>query len=199
MGGQVIRIPCGAGIAGHCFQSGETINLADAYADSRFNKEVDQRTGYRTRSLLCAPVHNRDGQRLGVVQLLNKEDGVFTGEDETFLCFFANHASIFIEIAQLQKARIDALEQSRKELERLNKVKSKALDHLSHELKTPLSVIRGNINLLKKKLPTEPPSARAAPLFEALERNLDRILAIQEETDLIIRSYHELERRVFPR
>ena len=198
MGGQVIRIPCGAGIAGHCFRTGETINLAEAYADSRFNKEVDERTGYRTRSLFCAPVHNRNGQRLGVVELLNKKDGVFTEEDETFLHIFANHASIFIEIAQLQKARIDALEQSRKELDRLNRVKSKALDHLSHELKTPLSVIRGNINLLKKKLPADPPSAKAAPLFETLERNLNRILAIQEETDNIIRSYRELERGPSP-
>lgn len=196
MGGQVIRIPSGAGIAGHCFRTGETVNLADVYADPRFNREVDERTGYRTRSLLCAPVYNRDGQRLGVVQVLNKEDGVFTEEDETFLCFFANHASIFIEIAQLQKARIDALEQSRKELERLSRVKSKALDHLSHELKTPLSVIRGNINLLKKKTSTALPSARVAPLFETLERNLNRILAIQEETDTIIRSYHEVERGI---
>jgi signal transduction histidine kinase len=131
---------------------------------------------------------------LGVVQLLNKEDGVFTEEDETFLYFFANHASIFIEIAQLQKARIDALEESRMELERLNKAKSKALDHLSHELKTPLSVIRGNVNLLKKKLPPELLSGKAAPLFETLERNLNRILAIQQETDIIVRSYHEMEK-----
>ncbi|MDH3383059.1 MAG: GAF domain-containing sensor histidine kinase [Deltaproteobacteria bacterium] len=198
MGGQVIRIPCGAGIAGHCFQTGETINLADAYADSRFNKEVDENTGYHTRSLYCAPVHNRDGQRLGVIQLLNKKDGVFTREDETFLHVFSNHASIFIEIVQLQKARIDALEKSRKELKRLNRVKSKALDHLSHELKTPLSVIRGNINLLKKKLPAEPSSGRMVPLFETLERNLNRILGIQEETDNIIRSYQELERGFSP-
>jgi signal transduction histidine kinase len=198
MGGQVIRIPCGAGVAGHCFQTRETINLADAYDDPRFNKEVDERTGYRTRSLFCTPIYNRDGGRLGVIQLLNRKDGVFSTEDETFLNIFANHASIFIEIAQLQKARIDALEQSRKELERLNKVKSKALDHLSHELKTPLSVIRGNINLLKKKLPTEPASAKAFPLFETLERNLNRILAIQEETDNIIRSSQELERGFSP-
>ena len=198
MGGEVIRIPCGTGIAGHSFRTGEKINLADAYADSRFNKEVDERTGYRTRSLFCVPVHNRDGQRLGVVELLNKKHGVFTEEDETFLHIFANHASIFIEIAQLQKARIDALEQSRKELERLNRVKSKALDHLSHELKTPLSVIRGNINLLKKKLTADLPSAETAPLFETLERNLNRILAIQEETDNIIRSFRELERGPSP-
>jgi signal transduction histidine kinase len=194
MEGQEIRIPSGSGVAGHCFRTGETINLADAYDDPRFKKEVDVQTGYRTLSLFCAPIHNRDGKRLGVIQLLNKKEGVFAGEDETFLRIFANHASIFIEIAQLQQARIEALEQSRRELERLNKVKSKALDHLSHELKTPLSVIRGNINLLKKKMPAEAPSGRAVPLFDTLERNLNRILAIQEETDNIIRSYQELEK-----
>lgn len=193
MGGQEIRIPYDAGVAGYCFRTGETINLADAYADDRFNKEVDDRTGYRTRSLFCAPVYNRDGKRLGVIQLLNKKEGVFTEEDESFIHVFVNHASIFIEITQLQKARIEALEQSRKELKRLNRVKSKALDHLSHELKTPLSVIRGNINLMKKQLSKEVVSSRAAPHFERLERNLNRILAIQEETDNIVRSYRELE------
>ncbi len=193
MGGQEIRIPSDVGVAGHCFRTGETINLADAYADDRFNKEVDDRTGYRTRSLFCAPVYNRDGKRLGVIQLLNKKEGLFTEEDESFIHVFVNHASIFIEITQLQKARIEALEQSRKELKRLNRVKSKALDHLSHELKTPLSVIRGNINLMKKQLSTEVFSSSAAPLFERLERNLNRILAIQEETDNIVRSYKELE------
>ncbi len=198
MRGQVIRIPCGTGVAGHCFQTGKTINLADAYTDPRFNKEVDRNTGYLTRSLFCAPIHNRDGKRLGVIQLLNKKDGVFSTDDEGFLEIFANHASIFIEIAQLQQTRIEALEQSRKELERLNRVKSKALDHLSHELKTPLSVIRGNITLLKKKQPAELSSASAVPLFETLERNLNRILAIQEETDNIIRSYRELEGGVSP-
>ena len=198
MGGQEIRIPGGSGVAGHCFRTGEAINLPDAYADPRFNREVDERTGYRTRSLFCAPVHNRNGKRLGVVQLLNKKEGVFTEEDETFLKIFVNHASIFIEIARLQQARIDALEQSRKELERLNRVKSKALDHLSHELKTPLAVIRGNIHLLKKTLTSEMSANRGVTLFEALERNLHRILAIQEETDNIVRSYREREGGVSP-
>ena len=198
MGGQVIRIPCGTGIAGHSFQTGETINLADAYADSRFNKEVDERTGYRTRSLYCAPVYYRDGQKLGVVQLLNKKHGVFTDDDAVFFHIFANHASIFIEIAQLQEARIDALEQSRKELERLNKVKSKALDHLSHELKTPLSVIRGIINLLKKKLAPDTSSTRNVALFDTLERNVNRILDIQQTTDNIIRSHQGPEGGLSP-
>lgn len=196
MEGRVIRVPSGTGVAGHCFQTGDTINLADAYADSRFNKDVDRTTGYRTRSLLCAPIHRRDGTRLGVIQILNKAEGVFTADDESFLDIFANHASMFIEIAQLQQARVDALEHTGKELQRLNRVKNKALDHLSHELKTPLAVIKGNINLLRKRAPADPSSARTAPLFEALERNLDRILAIHEETDSIVRAYQELDRSV---
>ena len=198
MEGRVIRIPGGSGIAGHSFQTGEAINLADAYADPRFNNSVDLDTGYRTRSLYCAPVYCRDGRRLGVIQLLNKRDGVFTEDDAVFFHVFANHASIFIEIAQLQKARIDALEQSRKDLERLNKVKSKALDHLSHELKTPLSVIRGIVDLLKRRLAMVTSSTKEATLFDTLERHIHRILSIQRTTDDIIRSHQALQGGLLP-
>ena len=195
MGGEVIRIPSLSGLAGACFKIGETINLEDVYQDSRFNKEVDAHTGYRTRSLLCMPLYTRAGSILGVIQLLNKKESIFSGEDEAFLRMFANHVSVFIEIAQLHQARIDALEQSRKELEQLNKAKTKALDHLSHELMTPLAVIQGKIRLLKLKA-----QAQIAPLvgekfFESLEKPFNRLLDIQKETDQIIRSYQELETR----
>ncbi|MGA2315607.1 MAG: GAF domain-containing protein [Thermodesulfobacteriota bacterium] len=193
MAGEVIRIPSGVGLAGHCFQTGETINLEDAYNDKRFNKEVDSHTGYRTRSVLCMPIYNRAGSRLGVIQLLNKKDGVFTNEDEVFLQTFGNNASVFIEMAQLQKARIDALEQSRKELEQLNRVKSKALNHLSHELKTPLSVIQGNLRLLKRKLQIQTSPNEGEKFFEILEKHLNRLFEIQKDTDKIIQSNQELE------
>jgi signal transduction histidine kinase len=198
MEGKTIRFPCHLGLAGHCFTTGETVNLPDAYADARFNRDIDRTTGYRTRSLLCAPIHARNGKRLGVIQVLNKTDGVFSTEDEEFLDIFANHASMFIEMAQLQQARIDALERTSTELDRLNRVKTKALDHLSHELKTPLSVIKGNLTLLRKRMATSPSSARTDALFETLDRNLTRIVAIQEETDHIIRAYRELDSSVSP-
>ena len=198
MGEQVIRIPSGAGIAGYCFQTRNTVNLGDAYTDQRFNREVDAHTGYRTRTLLCIPIYNREGRALGVIQLLNKRDGVFNNEDEVFLKTFGNHASVFIEMAQLQKAKIDALEQSRKELERLNRVKTKALDHLSHELRTPLSVIKGNILILKRKLQSQIASAGGEKFFEALEKHLNRVLEIQQETDKIIRSSKEIEGGFLP-
>jgi signal transduction histidine kinase len=194
MAGQVIRIPSSIGFAGYCFQTGETINLEDAYTDERFNKEVDSKTGYRTRSVLCMPLYTRAGLRLGVIQLLNKREGVFTGEDETFLQTFGNNASVFIEMAQLQKARIDALEQSRKELEQVSKAKSRALDHLSHELRTPLAVIQGNIRILKRKTKVQTPPLVKEEIFDSLEKNLNRLSAIQHETDQILRSHQEIEK-----
>ncbi len=193
MSGEVIRIPSGVGLAGHCFQTGEAINLEDAYTDKRFNKEVDSHTGYHTRSVLCMPIYNRAGSRLGIIQLLNKKDGIFIAEDEVFLQTFGNNASVFIEMAQLQKARIDALEQSRKELEQLNRVKSKALNHLSHELRTPLSVIQGNLRLLKRKLQIQTSSEEGEKFFEILKKHLNRLFEIQIDTDKIIQSNQELE------
>ncbi len=193
MEGEVIRIPSGAGMAGYCFKTGETVNLEDAYRDPRFNKEVDAQTGYHTRSLLCMPVYNRSGGTLGVIQLLNKKEGVFTKEDEAFLRTFGTHASVFIEMAQLQKARIEALEESREELRRLNRAKDKALHHLSHELKTPLSVIQGTVRILKRKVQNQDARSRVDGVFETLEKHLARLLDIQQETDEILRSHHGLE------
>ena len=192
MEGEVIRIPSGAGLAGACFQTGETINLKDAYEDSRFNKAVDLHTGYRTRSLLCMPLRNRAGDVLGVIQLLNKKGGVFTGEDETFLRTFGNHASVFIEMAQLQEARIEVLEESREELRRLNRAKDKALNHLSHELRTPLAIIQGTLRLLRRKLQNAGSLKEWDKSFESMERHMNRLHSIQKDADEIIRSYQKL-------
>src|SRR3954468_9416823 len=77
-----IRIPIGAGIAGQVALSGEIINIPDAYADPRFNRDVDKRTGYATQSILCMPMKDPVGNIIGVFQLLNKAKGAFTTEDE---------------------------------------------------------------------------------------------------------------------
>jgi signal transduction histidine kinase len=97
------------------------------------------------------------------------------------------------EMSRLQKAQIDAIEQSRNEHERLSRAKSKALDHLSHELTTPLSVIQGSIRLLKRKVQAQTSPIIREKVFDSLERNLNRISNIQHETDVIIRAYQELE------
>lgn len=78
-----IRIPIGSGIAGAVAVSGEPIRVDDAYADPRFNPDVDKQLNYRTRSILCLPVKNAKGKVFAVAQLLNRRDGQpFDANDE---------------------------------------------------------------------------------------------------------------------
>jgi GAF domain-containing protein len=112
---KVIRIPSGAGLAGECFTTGLVINIPDAYADPRFNREIDQRTGFRTRTVLCVPMLRPDGTKAGVIQVLNKHSGAFDPRDEELAGVFCDQAAITIQSAIAQ----DALEASRSKERRL--------------------------------------------------------------------------------
>ncbi|MCC7010306.1 MAG: SpoIIE family protein phosphatase [Acidobacteria bacterium] len=81
-GVQEIRFPADRGIAGEAAQRMAVVNVPDAYADPRFNPEIDKTTGYRTRSILTLPMIGHDGELMGVLQLLNKLSGPFTANDE---------------------------------------------------------------------------------------------------------------------
>ncbi|HEX3050443.1 MAG TPA: ATP-binding protein [Aggregatilineaceae bacterium] len=72
-----IRVRVGEGISGYVAQTGEILNIPDAYDDPRFNRAIDQVTGYRTRSILTAPMITPKQRIIGVVQLLNKYGGPF--------------------------------------------------------------------------------------------------------------------------
>lgn len=102
-GGRVseIRFPASRGIAGHVFRTGDTINIPDAYADPRFNPEVDRQTGYRTQTILCMPVFDRQGRAIAVTQVLNKRGGPFTFIDERRLRAFSSQAAVAMENARL--------------------------------------------------------------------------------------------------
>ena len=80
-GAEVIRFPADKGIAGECFQTGDAINIADAYADPRFNPAIDRQSGFRTQNLLTLPMRGHDGDVVGVLQLINKRGGAFTEAD----------------------------------------------------------------------------------------------------------------------
>ena len=101
VGTREIRFPNHLGIAGAVFTTGETANIPDAYADPRFNQEVDRKTGYKTDTILCMPVFNKDGRAIGVIQSLNKKDGPFTQKDEERVRAFSAQAAIAIENARL--------------------------------------------------------------------------------------------------
>jgi sigma-B regulation protein RsbU (phosphoserine phosphatase) len=98
-----IRMPTGSGIAGYVAATGDTLNIPDAYFDPRFNPEIDKISGYRTRSILCMPMKNKDGVIIGVFQLLNKHAGTFTADDENILDALSVHAAIALENARLHE------------------------------------------------------------------------------------------------
>lgn len=95
-----IRIPSTAGIAGAVFSNRETLRLADAYDDPRFNREIDKKTGYRTKSLLSMPIVNQRGVCIGVVQALNKTtgEGQFTDADVEFLKALVEQISDLLDL-----------------------------------------------------------------------------------------------------
>ncbi|MGA8072846.1 MAG: GAF domain-containing SpoIIE family protein phosphatase [Candidatus Acidiferrales bacterium] len=98
-----IRLPASRGIAGWVAHHGEVVNLADAYQDPRFEPEVDRRLNYRTRTLLCLPIRNKNGQTSGVLQLLNKKGGPFQDADVSLLSSLSVHVALALENAQLHR------------------------------------------------------------------------------------------------
>jgi HD-GYP domain-containing protein (c-di-GMP phosphodiesterase class II) len=98
-----IRIPLDAGVVGAVARAGKAERIPDAYADPRFNREVDASTGYRTRDLLCVPMLNTAGEVVGVIQALNRREATFGDEDEELLSALAGPAASAIENAVLHE------------------------------------------------------------------------------------------------
>ncbi len=92
-----ITVAAGQGLVGECLKKNEIINVRDCYADSRFNPDVDQETGYRTRSILSIPLIGFESSMVGVLQLLNKETGPFTREDEALALALAAQSGVALQ------------------------------------------------------------------------------------------------------
>ena len=109
-----IRILNNKGVAGWVFSQNEGVIIHDAYKDERFNKAVDVRTGFRTKSILCAPLRTVAGEEIGVSQILNKIDGEFEQEDLDLLEAMTEQAAIAIQgniiVEQIEAARKQELE-----------------------------------------------------------------------------------------
>jgi len=102
-----IRLRVGEGIAGWVALNGTSVNVKDAYRDSRFTTRYDEETGFRTTSVLCQPMRDKTGRIVGVVQVLNRRIGWFTVDDEALLSAISNTAAIVLENQQMYLAEID--------------------------------------------------------------------------------------------
>jgi adenylate cyclase len=111
-----IRILNTAGVAGSVFQSGKATITPDAYADERFNSKVDEQTGFKTTSIVCAPVKTVRGEVIGVTQALNKKDGAFTQDDLELLETITTQAAMALQSSQF--------------VERMKKTREKEMEFL---------------------------------------------------------------------
>jgi serine/threonine protein kinase len=123
-----IEVPLGKGIVGYTALTGDILNIPDAYKDSRFNPEVDKKTGYKTKSLLSVPMRSYTNEIVGVIQLLNKKKeekiDVFTKEDEEFLKEVCSHTATLLEQSQIKEEQYKKL-QVQKEMDFALQLKKK--------------------------------------------------------------------------
>jgi len=105
-----IRILNTIGIAGAIFQSGKGEIIHDAYAEDRFNKSIDEQTGFVTKNLVCAPVRTVRNDVIGVIQILNKKKGRFTKEDLEIVEAITLQAAVSLQNAQGVEEMVKARE-----------------------------------------------------------------------------------------
>ena len=102
-----IRRPAGAGVVGHAFRTNQTVHVSDPYADPRFNAAIDQSRGFRTRSLLTAPMVDHDQQPVGVIEAINKRAGDFDADDKALIRLLADEAGAAVERYRLYTAAME--------------------------------------------------------------------------------------------
>jgi len=175
-----IRIPRNSGVCGWVFDTGHPALVHDAANDPRLYRPVEDKSGFQTRNMICVPLQTRE-KRLGVIYALNKNQGSFNDEDVEVMSALASNVALALENASYYESLVN----SHKELERLNRAKSKMLHHLSHELKTPLAIIEASLAIMKRKISVVGITQGNLP-FERIERNIDRLKTIEKQVTHII-------------
>ncbi len=118
-----IRARVDRGISGATVRTGQTMNIPDAYADHRFNPEIDRKTGFRTRNILSIPLRDYHRSLVGVLQVINKRAGTFSDYDITLAETLAAQAGVAIERASLidhyvEKQQMERAMQIAKDIQR---------------------------------------------------------------------------------
>lgn len=176
-----IRYSASKGVSGHVIRTGKPIIVPDTSKDPNFYSVVDTQIGYPTRNMLDVPL--RSGERIiGVLCAINKRTGVFDQTDVELLSMIAGTVALSIENARFS----EELKEAYREVISLNRAKDRVINHLSHELKTPLSVLSATLRILSKRF-SHLPEQNWKPTIERAHRNLQRLLEIQYQVEDIMR------------
>jgi PAS domain S-box-containing protein len=167
-------------MAGQVIRSGEPMIVTDTSKDAVLHAERDKKLGFKVKNLLLVPIQSRD-RIIGVLTAINKKQGTFEQPDVELLSMIATTVALSIENARFSEELMKAY----RELTGLNRAKDKVFHHLSHELKTPVSVLDSSLKIVAKNLAALPDQNWKRTMTRA-ERNLERIMGIQYQVDDII-------------
>jgi len=179
-----IRFPIDKLIAGQVIKTGKPMIIHDTQKDPSIHQERDIILGYQTRNLLLVPLKSRD-RVIGCLCAINKKKGRFDQGDMELLSLVAGTVELSIENARFS----EELKKAYREVSSLNRAKDKVINHLSHELKTPVSVLSGSLSIIARNLALLPDKNWENTLSRG-ERNLDRIIEIQNQVEDIMRERH---------
>ncbi|MCD4722517.1 MAG: PAS domain S-box protein [Desulfobacula sp.] len=172
---KTFRFPIDTVLAGKIIKTGEYALVNDAEKLTKDHPERDERLGYQTRSLLEVPIKSED-RIIGVLCAINKKQNLFNYNDMELMTMIAGTCAISIENARFS----EAVREAYRDVASMNRAKGKAINHLSHELKTPVAVLTGSLQILRKKLESAP-GVKVNATLNRIERNLSRVVDIQDE------------------
>ncbi|MBE9594926.1 MAG: GAF domain-containing protein, partial [Proteobacteria bacterium] len=146
-----IRFPADKGVAGKVIETGEPVIVPDTSKDPNYYSVVDEQLGYDSRNMLDVPLRSSD-RIVGVLCAINKKEGVFDNIDVDLLSMIAGTVALSVENARVS----NELKKAYKEVTSLNRAKDNVINHLSHELKTPVAILASSLNILTRKLTALP-------------------------------------------
>ncbi len=176
-----IRFKMNQLVAGEVIEKGEPIIVSDTTQDEALHRARDRRLGYETRNLLLVPLRSSE-RIIGVLCAINKKEGAFDHTDVELLNTIAGTVALSVENARVTKE----LRKAYREVKSLNRAKDRVIHHLSHELKTPVSIVIGSLRILVRTLSAALPEKAWKDNVDRIRRNLDRIVDLQYEvTDIM--------------
>jgi len=175
-----IRFPVDKGVAGEVYRTGKLMIVNDTAKSPHFFKQVDDKADMQTQNMLDVPIQLED-RLIGVLCIINKQEGPFDDTDAELAIAIANMVALPIENARIN----EALLKSYADVQNLNRAKDRVIHHLSHELKTPVSVLSASLSLLQKRY-SGADTEGLSKILTRTERSLNRILEMQYEIEDIV-------------
>lgn len=174
VGRLAIQIPKTEGIVGWVFNNRKPAIVNNVYEDPRFYTEVDKKSELQTNAILCVPLVNRNTECIGALEIINCKKGEFTKYDCEILIYLSNYITIALENAMLYR-----------ELKVMDRAKERVIDHLAHELSTPIALLGAVIGGLSKSL-KKYQREKAEKFEERGNRNIKRLMDLRDKaTDIV--------------